>query len=178
MELAHLVTGQIIIISTLLSIFRLSDDSRVTGALNAFTRLSSAKDEKCVVLLLVSIAVMCVFVLDFLSSHAKVSRFKRLYRNIKRGKAMLLQNVILFFIVFIVSYVYRSISQRIYNLSGMALLFMAVNLLGNITGFRTIVTWGYFGFFTSNLLIAFHTFVPAADAYYALISRILRARII
>lgn len=176
MELAHLITGQIILISTFLSVAYLSENIKVTNILNSVRNLKYIRiaDEKGVILFLIVLAICTVFLQDFLSSQASVSKAKRICLNIKRSKKLLIQHINILFINFICAYIFKSINQQVYNLSGLAVVFMMLNVLFKALNLKMIATWGYFGFFMCNIFITAYTFVARFENFAKILFTIIK----
>lgn len=135
-------------------------------------------DEKGVIFLLLSLISVLVFVLDFLASQASVCRSKHTYKRLRSAKILLIQNMVLFLLTFVSAYIFKSVSSRVYNLSGLSFLFLLINTFGGVAGARMVATWGYFGFVFCNFIINLHTFVGRADFYYTMLSKlVLRLRV-
>lgn len=178
MELAHLITGQLVLISTLLSIFTFSDDPRLGKIINSVKTISWVRvgDLKGFILAFIAINVFMIFLLDWMHSQATISKKKIFSKTIKRSKNIMLQNTAIIFITLISAYIFNSITARVCNFLTMTLFFTYINIIGILSKIKILETWGYFGSAICIILVTLHTFVNTMDRQYTLLLNILHLK--
>lgn len=176
MKLAHLLSGQLVIVATLTIIFTLSDGPTMRNFLNKIIQwdLFHVTDEKGAILLLISANLVILFVIDWLRSQAIISNCKLLSKSLRRTKNTLAQNTNLFFMIFLIAYIFRSMNQRIYNLLGCIFVFIQIQTAGLLCRTSTVAITGQFGFFMCTVVILLHVLIRPIEKYYTLLLRVLR----
>ena len=175
MELGYLFSSQIILISSLLAIISLTESSKTAHSLKyviewPFIKVSG---EKGSILLLFAISTIFLFLLDLASSQGKISGFKTFTKRTRKAKFQQLKNLFILFIAFICAYVFQSLTFRVNNLFGIALIALNLNSLMILAGFGIFKTWLQVIFILGNILIFTFTFVKNAEVFYSfLISQI------
>jgi hypothetical protein len=169
MELGYLLSSQVILISSILAIISLSESSKTAYSLRCLVELPFIKvsGEKGSILLLFAISSFFVFVIDLISSQAKISGFKTFSKRCKRAKFQHLKNLFVLFVTFICAYIFQSLNFRVDNLFGIALVTTNLNSLMLILGLMILQTWFSVVFILCNILIIFFTFIKGSENIYS-----------
>lgn len=170
MELGHILTGQAIILSSIISTILLTESTKYAYTLRYLTELPFIKvsGEKGAILLLFCISMLHLIVLEFVASQAKISGLKRTVKRAKKAIKALQQSTMITFIVFVSAYTFNSVNHRTSNLLGIALIMMNVNAVMTLLGFTTLGMVGYLSYIFSILFVMLFTFIKNGEAYYSL----------
>lgn len=170
MELGHLITGQIILISSLIATVTLSESNKYAATLRYLTNIPSIKvsGEKGAILLLFAVSIIILIFMHFFSSQAKIHGFKKLSRKAKKAKNMHVECLLIAFITFLTAYIFQNLNFRIYNLLGAALILMNLNTILYFIGIELIMTWFYLSFVICIGIVMCFTFINNSEKYYSI----------
>lgn len=171
MELGHLLTGQAIILSSILSTILLTENAKYANSLRYLTELSFIKvsGEKGAILLLLCISIVHLVIMEFVVSQARISGLKRTVRRARKAKTTLLQSIVITFIVFVSAYTFQAVNYRTNNLLGVSLITMNVNAVMILIGFSTLGLLMYLSFIFSVGLVMLFTFISKGETYYSVL---------
>lgn len=168
MELAHLLTGQAILFSSLVATITLTESTRCSTVLRSLTDLPFVRvaGERGAVLLLFALSALFLIVLDFVVSQAKLCGLHKLSRRSKAAKAAHGQAVLITFIAFISAYVFQTLNFRVSNFLGLALVAVNLSTFLQIVGLQLFKTWLYVVYVLSTVLVLCFTYLRNAEKYY------------
>ena len=168
MELGYLFSSQIILITSFLATISLAESTKTAYSLRSIAECSFIKvsGEKGSILLLFCISSSILFILDLVSSQAKICGCKTFSKNAKRAKFQHLMNLFILFISFISAYVFQSLNFRVNNLLGIALVALNLISLSNLIGLMFVKTWILVIFMMCNMLIFSFTFIKNSESFY------------
>lgn len=171
MELGHLLTGQAIIISSILSTILLTENTRYSHSLRNLTEFSFIRvsGEKGAILILLCISILHLIIMEFIASQARISRMKRMVKRTKKAIRTLQQSILITFIVFVAAYTFQSVNYRTSNLIGIGLITMNMNSMMTLIGFNTVGILLYLSYVISIVLVMIFTFIKGGEAYYSML---------
>lgn len=180
MEIGHILTSQVIIISCIIATITTTESTKCASTLKYLTDLSFVRvtGEKGAILLLFSLSTLFLFVIDTIYSQAKLYKMVVLAKNAKKSKRYLLQNIFVCFINFISAYIFQSLNFRVYNLIGLSLILLNLKTLFILLNLRLVKTWIYSAFIFSNVLIFAFTYIKDFERFYSFGITILKLRFI
>ncbi len=170
MQLYHLISGQVSIISIIYLILKFSDNYHIHSILHSITLIPWIRvgDIKGIILALVFLNFLLSFCLECVASQLSSSKATKSYaKTVKKIKSRLFTNTVVLFTQLITAYIFNMLNLRTYNIFILGFILSAFNILGMLIGIKTAETFGYFGFFLCMMIIALHTFVMDADKVYS-----------
>lgn len=178
MELANLLIGQSILLSSLIATITLSESQKCAASLKWLTSLPWIRvtGEKGAVLLLFGLSSLLLIILDFVVSHARLYGLQKLHRRSKSAKTSHAQGIAITFIAFISAYIFQSLGFRVCNLLGISLVVMKVSTILEVIGLQMLKTWLYVVYALCTVLILCFTFIQNAEEYYSKTIGLLRIK--
>lgn len=178
MELGHLLTSHAILISSFFAAIALTENKKYASSLRALSNFSLIKvsGEKGAILLLFALSCIFMTIIEFISSQAKVSGCKSIYKRSRAAKHLHMQALLSSFIIFICAYIFQSLSFRVYNLLGIALLSVNLRTIFMLLGAKLLCTWLYMIFLFSLLLVFGFTFIMNFDTSYIFVASFIKLR--
>lgn len=168
MELCHLFTAHIIILSSFASIILFSDSTRYAYILRYISTLPVLRTsgEKAAILIFFALSMFFLVIIDFVSSQAKISGLKQVYKRAKAAKQIHMQCILTTLISFISAHIFQALNFRIYNLLGLALAATNMKSIQMLFGASFLGTWLYLTVIFCNFVILGFTFISNFEKYY------------
>ncbi|KAI4290802.1 hypothetical protein PAPHI01_0076 [Pancytospora philotis] len=175
MSAARIILYQGAAIAMVYALLGCSESAAFSEALEGLVSHAAVRvgDKNGVVMLVLFCMMLLGLFFDLCAYQANSLRRKPWKRGFKAARMTMLAGIQAGLFMFFATYLFRAMSQRVFNLLVFSMLLCVADACGKALGFRMLSAWSYYGFILANIAVGLFVFFGKTNHYYSIISALL-----